>query len=442
MVKWERIDQNKVEMQIEVEESVVAPALDRAFKKVVKKVSLPGFRKGKVPRAILEKKLGIGILYEEVLDELVAEAYKGAVEEAGIEPIDQPQVDLVQMEKGKPFIFKAMVEVKPEVVLGAYRGVQVEGQNRKISDEEIGEGLAQLQKEHVKLHVVADGSLEQGDLAVVDFTGFLDGQPFPEGSAENYSLEIGSGSFIPGFEEQLTGMRPGEEREIEVVFPEDYHAHELAGKPAVFKVMFKELKRREYPELNDDFAREVSDLDTLAELREDMANRLKKREEERAYAEIADKVVAAVSAAAEVQIPASLVERKIDSMLNDMEQYLLMQGLSMKKFLELANRSLDSLRAEKREEAVKRVKATLVLDAVAEKEGIQSLDKEVDQRIDAIAANYKQDIAKMREYLTAQGRIEAIREEVKREKVIDFLVAEAKTTEVAAVSTEDANKED
>lgn len=173
-----------------------------------------------------------------------------------------------------------------------------------------------------------------------------------------------------------------------------------------------------------------------------MANRLKKREEERAYAEIADKVVAAVSAAAEVQIPASLVERKIDSMLNDMEQYLLMQGLSMKKFLELANRSLDSLRAEKREEAVKRVKATLVLDAVAEKEGIQSLDKEVDQRIDAIAANYKQDIAKMREYLTAQGRIEAIREEVKREKVIDFLVAEAKTTEVAAVSTEDANKED
>lgn len=249
MVKWERIDQNKVEMQIEVEESVVAPALDRAFKKVVKKVSLPGFRKGKVPRAILEKKLGIGILYEEVLDELVAEAYKGAVEEAGIEPIDQPQVDLVQMEKGKPFIFKAMVEVKPEVVLSAYRGVQVEGQNRKISDEEIGEGLAQLQKEHVKLHVVADGSLEQGDLAVVDFTGFLDGQPFPEGSAENYSLEIGSGSFIPGFEEQLTGMRPGEEREIEVVFPEDYHAHELAGKPAVFKVCSKNSSAGNIPNL-------------------------------------------------------------------------------------------------------------------------------------------------------------------------------------------------
>jgi trigger factor len=441
MVKWEKIDQNKVEMEIEVEEPVVAQALDRAYKKVVKNVSLPGFRKGKVPRSILERKFGAGILYEDALEELVQEAYKGAVEETGIEPIEQPQIDLVQMETGKPFIFKAVVEVKPEVILGAYRGVEVEQQTVEITDKQVEERLSQLQMQHVKLHVVDNGVLEQGDMAVIDFTGFMDGEPFAGGSAENHSLEIGSGSFIPGFEEQLTGLRPGEEKEIEVAFPGDYHARELAGKPAVFKVVLKEIKRREYPELNDDFAKEVSEFNTMTELSEDVANNLKKREENRAKAELEDKVVELVAATSEVYIPGPMVERELDRMMGDMEQYLRMQGLSMEKFLELTGRRPENLRAERRDEAARRVKANLVLDAIIEKEGIEALDEEVDERIARFAESYKQEPEKIRDYFVAHGQLNVIREEIKMRKVIDLLVAEARITKVTEVLAED-NKEE
>ncbi len=440
MVKWEKIDQNKVELEIEVEEPVVAQALERAYKKVVKKVSLPGFRKGKVPRAILENRFGAEILYEEALEEIVPEAYRGAVEETGIKPIDQPQISLVQMGKGKPFIFKAVVEVKPEVTLGAYRGVEVEQKTVEITDEQVEAGLSQLQKQHVRLNVVTDGVLEQGDLAVIDFTGFMDGEPFAGGSAENYSLEIGSGSFIPGFEEQLIGMRTGEEKELKVTFPGDYHLAELAGRPAVYKVNLKEIKRREYPELNDDFAREVSDFGTMAELREDFKNRLVKTEENRARTELEEKVVEAVVAGSEVYIPEPMVEREIDRMMVDMEQYLRIQGMSMERFLEFTGRKIADLRAEKREEAARRVKANLVLDAIIQKEGIMALDAEVDEQVTRFAEGYKQDPEKVREHFDKQGQLNVIREEIKMRKVIDFLVSEAKITKVPATIAEDTKE--
>jgi trigger factor len=442
MVKWERIDENKVEMEIEVDVPVVDDALDQAYKKVVKQVSLPGFRKGKVPRRVLESRFGAEILYEEALEVMVPGAYQNAVDETGIEPIDQPKIDLVQMEKGKPFIFKAIVEVKPEVTLGEYRGVEVAGEAREITAADVSAKLEQMQKQHVKLHVVEEGSVTAGDLVVMDFTGYIDGEAFEGGQAEGHSLEIGSGSFIPGFEEQLTGLKAGEEKDVEVEFPADYHVEALAGKAVVFKVKVHEIKRKEYPELNDAFAAEVSEFSTLAELKDDVENKLKEQEEASRKTDIENKVVEAVAAASQAVVPDVMVEREIDRMNADMDHFLRMQGLTLEKFMELTGKTMDDLRAEKKSEAADRVKANLVLDAIAQKEGIVALDEEVDERIKKFAEGYKQDVDKVKEYFSAQGQANVIREEIRVRKVIDLLVAEARVTTVPAAEVEiDDSKE-
>ncbi|MBS4022972.1 MAG: trigger factor [Dethiobacter sp.] len=442
MVKWERIDENKVEMEIEVDVPVVDDALDQAYKKVVKQVSLPGFRKGKVPRRVLESRFGAEILYEEALEVMVPGAYQNAVDETGIEPIDQPKIDLVQMEKGKPFIFKAIVEVKPEVTLGEYRGVEVAGEAREIAAADVSAKLEQMQKQHVKLHVVEEGSVTAGDLVVIDFTGYIDGEAFEGGQAEGHSLEIGSGSFIPGFEEQLTGLKAGDEKDVEVEFPADYHVEALAGKAAVFKVKVHEIKRKEYPELNDAFAAEVSEFSTFAELKDDVENKLKEQEEAARKTEIENKVVEAVAAASQAVVPDVMVEREIDRMNADMDHFLRMQGLTLEKFMELTGKTMDDLRAEKKSEAADRVKANLVLDAIAQKEGIVALDEEVDERIKKFAEGYKQDVDKVKEYFSAQGQTNVIREEIRVRKVIDLLVAEARVTTVPAAEVEiDDSKE-
>lgn len=437
MVKVEKIDESKVALEVEVEAPVVAAALDQAYKKIVKKVSLPGFRKGKVPRAILESRFGPEILFEEALETLVPDAYDNAVREAGIEPVDRPDIDLVQMEKGKPFIFKAVVEIKPEVKLGEYRGIEVTRTLREIGEEDVNARLEQMTKQHAKLHVVSEGILEKGDLSVIDFTGYLDGEAFEGGSADGYSLEVGSGSFIPGFEDQMVGMKAGEEKEINVTFPADYHNEALAGKPVTFKVRLHEIKRKEYPELNDDFAAEVSEFQSLTELKTDIMNKLKEAEEKRARSDIEENVVEAVAAASDVAVPNALVEKELDRMTSEMEQFLRMQGLSLEKFLNLTGKSRDDLRAEKREEAQKRVKGNLVLDAIIQKEGITATDEEVDERIKKFAESYQQDVAKIKEYFDAQGQTEVIRQEIRFRKAVDFLVAEANVTTVSAPAKND-----
>lgn len=432
MVKVEKIDGSKVALEIEVEETVVAEALNQAYKKVVKQVNLPGFRKGKVPRPILESRFGPEILYEEALEVLVPDAYDKAVDEAGIEAIDRPEIDLVQMEKGKPLIFKATVEVKPEVTLGEYRGVEVTRELKEITEEDVEKKLDELKYQHVKMHVVEDGAVESGDMAVIDFAGYHDGELFDGGSAEGHSLEVGSGSFIPGFEEQVVGMKAGEEKDIAVTFPEDYHSEELAGKPVTFKVTVQEIKRKEYPELSDDFAAEVSEFNTLAELKEDNLNKLKEAEENRAKTEVEEQVVQAVAANSEVPVPAPMVEREIDRMTGEMEQFLRMQGLTMEKFFSLTGKSMDDLREEKREEAGQRVKANLVLDAIIEKEGFIATDEEVEERIVKFAESYDQPVETIKEYFEAQGQSGVLRQEIKFRKAVDFLMAEAKITDVVA----------
>jgi trigger factor len=432
MVNVEKIDDGKVAIEIEVEVPAVAVALDQAYKKVVKQVSLPGFRKGKVPRPVLESRFGSEVLYEDALEILVPDAYEKAVEEAGLEPVGKPEIDLVQMEKGKPLIFKAIVEVKPDVTLGEYRGVEVTRELKAVSDEDVASRLDLMQKEHVKLHIVEGGALENGDMAVIDFAGFVDGEPFEGGSAEGYSLEVGSNSFIPGFEEQMMGMKSGDVRDVNVTFPEGYHAENLAGKDAVFKVTLHEIKRKELPELNDDFAAEVSEFATLAELKEDILNKLKEAEEGRAKTAVEEKIVEAVSEQAEVVVPRALVEREIDRMTGEIEHFLRMQGLDMEKFLSLTGKTNEELRDEKREEAQKRAKANLALDAIIQKEGFKATDEEVEERIAKFAEGHGQDVATIKAYFEAQGQSNVIREEIKFRKAVDFLVSEAKITDVAS----------
>ncbi|NLM51997.1 MAG: trigger factor [Firmicutes bacterium] len=439
MVKLEKIDENKVALEIEVDEETLAKAFDQAYRKVVKKISLPGFRKGKVPRVVLESRFGPEILYEDAIEIMVPPAYEQAVKETGIEPIDQPAIDLVQLEKGKPFIFKATVEVKPEVKLGEYRGLEVTRQVREITDEDVEKRLQQIREQHVKLHVVEDRALEMGDVAVIDFTGFIDGEPFDGGQGEGYSLEIGSNTFIPGFEPQLVGMKIGEEKEIAVTFPEDYHVQEVAGKDAIFKVKLNEIKSKEIPELTDEFVQEISEFETVAELKEDVMNKLKEQEEERADSEVKIKLVDAITEASEVKVPEILIENQIDIMVADLERFLRMQGLTLEKFLELGKKTMEELRQEQREDAEKLVKRDLVLDAIRKKEGIEATDEELQERIKTLAENYNQEEHVIKELLTAQGQLDVMRHEITYGKVIDFLVGEAKiTTEiVSAVEKEE-----
>jgi trigger factor len=435
MVKWEKIDGTRVIMEVEVAAERLDKALGQAYKKVVQNVNIPGFRKGKVPRHVLERRLGTGALYEEAAELLVQEAYSSAVAEIGVEPLEMPDIDLVQLEQGKPFVFKATVEVMPEVVLGEYQGIEALAAKPEVKEEEVDGHLEQLRRRHARLLAVEDGMLETGNLAIVDFTGYCDGEPFAGGTAEGYSLEIGSGAFVPGFEEQLIGLRVGEEKEVVVTFPADYHAGHLAGREVIFKVLVREIKRKEYPALDDGFATETSDFATLNEFKEDIRNKLKAAAEKKTRRELTERVLEAVAANASVPLPAVLVEREIDRMLDDMEKFLRFQGLSLEKYLSVSGKSLADLREERREEAGENVKISLVLDAVAEKEGIAVSDEEVEEKIAELAAAYRQDFDKAREYY--QGKAEDLRLEVRLHKTRDFLVGHARVREIQPESEEE-----
>lgn len=427
MVKWEKIDGSKVSLEIEVETEKVEEALAKAYRKVVQKATVPGFRKGRVPRSVLEAKFGPEILYEEALEILIPGAYDRALDSAELEPIDQPQYDLVQMEKGKPMIFKAVVAVKPEVKLPEYKGINVKKTVKTIEDADVDGYLKRTQEQHARLVTVEDQDCvaEKGDLVVIDFKGFIDDEPFAGGEAEGYSLELGSKSFIPGFEDQLVGKKRDEEVKVTVTFPADYHEENLAGKEAVFDVKVLEIKRKELPALDDDFAQEVSEFDTLEEFKGDVLKKLLENEESRAMRDVEEQLIAKIGGEAEVEVPDVLVERELDRMMGDMERFLRMQGLTLEQYMQMAGKSLKDIRQENREEGEKRVKANLTLDAIIKKEGIQAEEHEIDERIEKFAAGYKQDPEKVKEMFASQGRIGIIEEEVKFRKAIDYLVAKA-----------------
>lgn len=440
MVKWEKIENSKVSLEIEVSPEQVEKALGQAYRKVVKKAVVPGFRKGRVPRSVLEAKFGPEVLYEDALEILIPKAYHDAVEEADLQPIDQPRYDLVQMEKGEPLIFKAEVEVKPEVKLPEYRGVKVEKKVKKIDDTHVDAYLERTRQQHARLETVEeeDYPAALGDLVVMDFKGFIDEEPFEGGEAEGYSLELGTQSFIPGFEEQLVGKKKGEELEVKTAFPEDYREENLKGKEAVFKVKIHEIKRKEFPDLDDEFAQEVSEFSTLEEFKKDIKNKLVENEDNRAARELEDELIRKISRGAEVEIPSVLVERELDRMMGDMERFLRMQGLTLEQYLKMAEKSLKDLRDGNREEGENRVKANLTLDAIIKEEGITAEEQEIDEKIASFAGEHKQEPEKVKEMFASQGRIGIIEEEVKFRKAIDFLIAEA---EVETVEVFDGQEE-
>ncbi|BDG46270.1 trigger factor [Parageobacillus sp. KH3-4] len=423
-VKWEKLEGHEGVLTVEVDAEKVNEGLDAAFKKVVKNITVPGFRKGKVPRVIFEKRFGVEALYQDALDILLPEAYAKAVEEAGIEPVDVPKIDIEQMEKGKSLIFTARVTVKPEVKLGQYKGLEVEKMDATVTEEDVENELKRLQENYAELVVKEDGKIEKGDTAVIDFEGFVDGKPFEGGKAENYSLEIGSGVFIPGFEDQLVGMKAGEEKEIEVTFPEEYHAKELAGKPATFKVKVHEVKAKQLPALDDEFAKDVDDeVETLEQLKEKIRARLEETKKNEAETALRDAVVEKAAENAEIDIPEVMVKNETDRMLREFDQRLQMQGLNLDLYYQFSGQDEAALREQMKEDAEKRVRVALTLEAIAKAENIEVTEEEVNEELEKMAKTYNLEIEKLKELL---GNLEGVKEDLKWRKTIDFLVEHSK----------------
>ncbi len=422
----ERMESNRVKLEIEIAAPDVDTALAKAYRQVVKKINLPGFRKGKVPRRILESRFGAEILHEDALEMLVPDAYEAALAEAELDPISNPEFELVQIEESKPLVFKAVIEVLPPVVLGEYRGLDIEQEKAVIDDIQIDHHLFMLREQNARLVPREEGPVKEGDLVQIDFKGYVDGELFEGGEAEGYSLEIGSRAFIPGFEEQLVGAALDEEKEVIVTFPENYRKEEIAGKEATFKVAVKQIKEKQLPEPDDEFAKEVSEFETLDEMKADLRVKLLKNAEDQSKAKLEEDLIGKVTAAAKVEPPKILVDRQIDRMVGDLENYLRYQGLGLDQFLELSGKDREEVREERREEAEKRTRANLVLDAIAKKEGITADDSELKEKIEEIATTYKDDPDRIRGLLEKQGRIPVMKEEIRIRKVVDLIVSEAR----------------
>lgn len=423
--KWEKLEGNQGVLTVEVDAAKVSEGLDAAFKKVVKQVNVPGFRKGKMPRQMFEKRFGIESLYQEAIDYLLPEAYTSALEETGIEPIDRPEIDVEQIEKGKNFIFKATVQVKPEVKLGEYKGLEIEKFDTDVTEEEVAEEIKKLQERHAELVVKEEGPAENGDTVVLDFAGFVDGVAFEGGTSENYTLELGSNSFIPGFEDQLVGLVAGEEKDVEVTFPEEYHAAELAGKPAIFKVKLHEIKGKELPELDDEFAKDVDDeVETLDALKEKLKGKLEHDKKHQEEHHIQNTVVEKATANAEMEVPAVLIETEVGRMLSEFEQRLQMQGMNLELYFQFSGQDESALREQMKEEAAQRVRGNLTLEAIGKAENIEVSEEDVNAELEKMAEMYKMPIEDIKK---AIGGAEGVKSDLRIRKTVEFLVENSVT---------------
>ncbi len=422
-VKQERLEDNKVRLDVEVDIDEVNEALEQAYKKVRKDVSLPGFRKGKVPRKVLEANYGKEVLHKDALDILVPANYQKALEETDIEPISEPEFEDFYIAEDEPATFTAVVEVKPEVELGEYTGYDVEREDVDVTEEDIMAVLNKQQEEQSQLVSVDRNEVQEGDHVIIDFEGFVNGESFPGGSAEEFTLEIGSGQFIPGFEEQLIGKEVSDEPyEVEVTFPEEYQAEDLAGQDAVFEVTIKEIKIKELPELDDEFAKDVSDFDTLDEYKEDIENRLQEQRDNQAARNLENEIIGKVSEAAKVEVSEQLIQNELDQMMQQMAQNLQQQGINMEDYFKYMGSSQEEWREENREQAADRAKNNLVLEAIAEEEGIEVSDEEIDEKLEEIAEANDQDFEQVKAFMQMQGQLESLRDGLKMEKTIDFLI--------------------
>ncbi len=419
----EKLEKNMAKLTIEVSPEELEGALQHAYLKNRKQITIPGFRKGKVPRQIIEKMYGPSFFYEDAVNELIPSAYEKAVDECELELVSRPEVSIVQIEKGKPFIFTAEVAVKPEVELGQYKGIEVEKQDTAATDEEVDKEIDKERESNSRSITVEDRPVQDGDMTVIDFEGFVDGTPFEGGKGTDYPLTIGSGAFIPGFEEQLIGAELGKETEVNVSFPEDYHAKDLAGKPAVFKCTVKEIKVKELPELDDDFAQDVSDFDTLEEYKADVRKKIEERKAASAKAKKEDAVIEKIIEDAKMEIPDAMVKTQAEQGVDEFAQRLQMQGMSIEQYLQYMGGSIDAMVEQYKPQALKRIQSRLVLEAVVAAENLEVSDEELEAEYSRMAEQYKMEVEKLKELFSDADK-KNIREDLAIQKAVD-LVTEA-----------------
>ena len=421
--KTEKANEVKLEITIEAEK------FDNAMKKVyfqnAKYFNIPGFRKGKAPMNIVEKYYGAQIFYEDAFNEVATEAYDEALEANKIDAVSRPVVDIKQMEKGKDVIFTAVVQTKPEVELGKYKGIEIPKVEYKVEEKDIEHELGHMQEHNSRLITVDDRALENGDIATIDFEGFVDGVAFDGGKAEGHELEIGSGSFIPGFEDQLVGMKIDEEREIKVTFPKEYFSKDLAGKEAMFKVKLHEIKRKELPELDDEFAKDVSEFDTLAELKASIKEKIEKNNEQRQKYETEDLAIKAVCEDVKVDIPSGMVEFEVENMMKDFEQRLSYQGLNLDQYLKMIGKTEEEMKKEYEPQAIEAIKSRLVLEAIIKAEKIEASEDEIKAKMEEMAKNYGK---KVEEISENENLKRYLKEGIESEKALEFIVSNAKFT--------------
>ena len=421
----EKLEKNMAKLTVEVPAEEFEKALTAAYNKNKGRFNIPGFRKGKAPRAMVEKMYGAGVLYEDAVNEALDATYGDAVEESGLDIVSRPEISVVQVEKGQNLIYTATVAVKPEVTLGEYKGIEVTKASAEVTEEDIEAELKRVQEQNSRLVTVEDRAVEDGDQTVINFEGFVDGKPFDGGKGEDYPLTIGSHSFIDTFEEQLIGKNIGEACEVNVTFPNEYHSTELAGKPAMFKVTVKEVKRKELPELNDEFAGEVSEYDTLEEYKNDIKEKVAERKQKAAATENEDHVVEKVVENAAMDIPEPMIDSQVNNMVNDYARRMQSQGLSLDQYMKFTGMTIETLREQMKPQALKRIQTRLVLEAVAKAENIVVSDEAVEKEIATMAESYKMEVSQIKEYLGESG-IAQMKEDLAVQEAVDFLVAEAK----------------
>lgn len=424
-VQVEKLEKNMAKLTVEVSAEDFKAAIKKAFNKNKNRFAIPGFRKGKAPQAMIEKMYGEGVFYEDAADEAINASYAEAMKESGLDIVSRPEVTIEKIGKDEPFVYSALVAVKPEVTLGQYKGVEVEKADASVSAEDVEAELKKVQEQNARLLTVEDRGVEDGDQTVIDFEGFVDGKGFEGGKAEDYPLTIGSHSFIDTFEEQLIGKKIGEECEVNVTFPTEYHAADLAGKPATFKVTVKEIKVKELPELNDEFASEVSEFDTLDEYKKDVEKKLAEKKEIEANSKNEDAVVAKVVENATMEIPDKMIDAQAENMVQDMARRMQSQGLSLDMYLKYTGMTVEQMKEQARPDAEKRIRTRLVLEAVAKAENIQISDEKVDEEVAKMAEAYKMEVEKLKRYMS-ESDVKQMKEDLAVQQAVDLLVAEAK----------------
>lgn len=439
-VQVEDLGKNMVKLTVEVETETVDAAIKSAYNKQKNKIAIPGFRKGKVPQAMIEKMYGPEVFYEDAANTMLQTQYPVAVEQSGVDIVSRPTIDVTQIEKGKPFIFTAEVAKRPEVTLGKYNGVTVTKIDTSVTDEEVDAEIEQQRNINARTVTITDRPVKEGDTAVIDFEGFVDGVAFEGGKGENHPLEIGSHSFIDTFEDQLVGKNTGDEVEVHVTFPEQYQAEELAGKPATFKVKINEIRAKELPELNDEFVQDVSEFDTMAEYREDTKKKLQERKENAAKGTKEDEAIQKIIDKSKMEIPEAMIDMQAENMIDEFAQRIAAQGMSFDQYMQFSGMTIDKMKEQVRPEALQRIQSSLVLEQIAKEENIVASDEDVDAEVEKMASMYGMKAEDLKNYM-GDSEKESMKRDIAVKKAVEFVMANVKERAKAKSKTAEADAE-